>query len=87
MDAHYDDFSFSREQDHCHKIPVALYNILSLDEKALTVRVEPMVSVSEITAYLIPKGYTLAVTLEIGDATVGGLAMGVGMTTHSHQVC
>jgi Delta24-sterol reductase len=33
------------------------------------------------------EGYTLAVTLEIGDATLGGLAMGVGMTTHSHKVC
>lgn len=28
----------------------------------------------------------MAVTLEIGDATLGGLAMGVGMTTHSHKV-
>ena len=31
----------------------------------MTVRVEPMVSVGDITKYLIPKGYTLAVTLEI----------------------
>ena len=37
--------------------------------------------------YLVPKGYTLAVTLEIADATLGGLAMGVGMTTYSHKVC
>lgn len=45
-----------------------------------------MVTVGEITKYLIPKGYTLAVTLEIADATLGGLAMGVGMTTYSHKV-
>ena len=32
------------------------------------------------------RGYTLAVTLEIGDATLGGLAFGVGMTTYSHKV-
>ena len=31
-------------------------------------------------------GYTLAVTLEIADATLGGLALGTGMTTYSHKV-
>lgn len=66
-----------------------------------------MVTVGDITRYLIPKGsialslvlvhqnnrtvhistgYTLAVTLEIADATLGGLAFGVGMTTYSHRV-
>lgn len=73
-------------KDQCHKIPVDLFDILQLDEKNLTVRVEPMVTVGDITRYLIPKGYTLAVTLEIADATLGGLAMGTGMTTHSHKV-
>lgn len=73
-------------KDLCHKIPVDLFDILQLDEQNLTVRVEPMVTVGDITNYLIPKGYTLAVTLEIADATVGGLAMGTGMTTHSHKV-
>lgn len=38
-----------------------------------------------MTRFLNPKGYTLAVTLEIGDATLGGLAFGVGMTTYSHK--
>lgn len=52
----------------------------------MKVKVEPNVSVFQITKYLLPRGYTLAVTLEIGDATVGGLAFGVGMTTHSHKV-
>lgn len=59
---------------------------MELDEQNLTVRVEPFVSVRSITSYLIPKGYALAVTLEIGDATCGGLALAVGMTTHSHKV-
>lgn len=44
-----------------------------------------MVTVGEVTQFLNPKGYTLAVTLEIADATLGGLAMGTGMTTHSHK--
>lgn len=74
------------QKDQCHKVNVGLFNILELDETSLTVRVEPMVTVGEITNYLIPKGYTLAVTLEIADATLGGLAMGTGMTTHSHKV-
>jgi len=73
-------------KDACHKVPIPLYDILSLDEKNLTVTVEPMVSVGDITRYLIPKGYTLAVTLELEDATLGGLAFGVGMTTYSHKV-
>jgi len=70
----------------CHKVPIPLYDILELNEKELTVKVEPMVSVGDITRYLIPKGYTLAVTLELEDATLGGLAFGVGMTTYSHKV-
>jgi len=73
-------------KDLCEKIPINLYDILSLDEKNMRVRVEPMVTVGDITKFLIPKGYTLAVTLEIADATLGGLALGTGMTTHSHKV-
>lgn len=74
------------QKNQCHRISIDLFDILQVDEKNLTVRVEPMVTVGEITQYLIPKGYTLAVTLEIADATLGGLAMGTGMTTHSHKV-
>ncbi|KAJ8924416.1 hypothetical protein NQ315_007212 [Exocentrus adspersus] len=73
-------------KDLCHRINVDLFDILNLDERNLTVRVEPMVTVGDITKFLIPRGYTLAVTLEIADATLGGLAMGTGMTTHSHKV-
>jgi len=70
----------------CQKIRVShLYNILSLDTKKQTVTVEPLVSVGEATAFLNPKGWTLEVTLEIMDATVGGLALATGMTTHSHK--
>jgi len=73
-------------KDALHKIRVDLDQILSVNEADMTVHVEPGVTVGQITQYLIPKGYTLAVTLEISDATLGGLAMGVGMTTHSHKV-
>ncbi|XP_013137479.1 PREDICTED: delta(24)-sterol reductase-like [Papilio polytes] len=68
-----------------HRVPVPLYDILELDERAMTVRVAPMVTIGDITDYLIPKGYSLAVTIELVDATLGGLAMGTGMSTHSHK--
>nr|CAB3237582.1 delta(24)-sterol reductase-like [Phallusia mammillata] len=74
------------QKSKCHKIGVMLFDILKLDEEKMTVKVEPLVSVGEITSYLVPKGYTLAVTLEIADATCGGLALAVGMTTYSHKV-
>ena len=73
-------------KEACHKVPIPLYDILDVNEEKMSVRVEPMVSVGDITRHLIPKGYTLAVTLEIADATLGGLAMGVGMPTYSHKV-
>ncbi|CAH2041949.1 unnamed protein product, partial [Iphiclides podalirius] len=68
-----------------HRVPVPLYGILDLDESSMLVRVEPMVTVGDITDYLIPKGYSLAVTIELVDATLGGLALGAGMSTHSHK--
>jgi len=60
-------------------------NILQLNEEVMTVRIEPLVEVGQITRYLLPRGYMLKTTLEIEEATVGGLAMAVGMTTASHK--
>ncbi|XP_042237263.1 delta(24)-sterol reductase-like isoform X3 [Homarus americanus] len=73
-------------KDLCHKISIPLYDILELRESHMTIRVEPMVSVGQATAFLVPRGYTLAVCLEVAEATLGGLAMGVGMTTYSHKI-
>ena len=36
-------------KDACHKIPIPLYDILKLDEEKMTVTVEPMVTVGDIT--------------------------------------
>eukprot|EP00516_Mucochytrium_quahogii_P012749 CAMPEP_0203805248 /NCGR_PEP_ID=MMETSP0100_2-20121128/14108_1 /ASSEMBLY_ACC=CAM_ASM_000210 /TAXON_ID=96639 /ORGANISM=" , Strain NY0313808BC1" /LENGTH=139 /DNA_ID=CAMNT_0050713703 /DNA_START=81 /DNA_END=497 /DNA_ORIENTATION=- len=52
-----------------------LNNVLELDEENLVVRVEPLVDVGKITRYLVARGYMLATTLEIEEATIGGLAM------------
>ncbi|XP_042875627.1 delta(24)-sterol reductase-like [Penaeus japonicus] len=73
-------------KDLCHKIAIPLYDILELKTSHMSIRVEPMVSVGQATAFLVPRGYTLAVCLEVAEATLGGLAMGVGMTTYSHKV-
>ena len=70
-----------------HRIRMSgLRDILSVDTDRETIRVEPFVTVGYATRFLIDRGYMLAVTLEIEEATLGGLAMAVGMTTHSHKV-
>ena len=50
-----------------------------------TVTLEPQVDVGSATRWLLPKGFMLATTLEIEEATIGGLACAVGMTTASHK--
>jgi Delta24-sterol reductase len=75
------------DKDALHRIRLGnLRSILRIDEDKLTVTAEPLVTVGEITRELVARGFMLAVTLEVEDATVGGLAMAVGMTTHSHKV-
>ena len=62
--------------------------ILSLvvDQKSGIIHVEPGATVGEVTSYLLKRGWILECCLEMEDATLGGLAMAQGMTTHSH-VC
>jgi delta24-sterol reductase len=62
-----------------------LRDVLSIDQERGTVTVEPFVTVGQLTRYLVPRGHMLAVHLEIADATIGGLALAAGMTTHSHR--
>lgn len=69
----------------CNQVPLPLFEILGLDEERRVIRVEPMVTVGQATDYLMQRNYALQVCLEIAEATLGGLAMGVGMTTHSHK--
>jgi hypothetical protein len=60
-------------------------HVLEVNPSKRTVRVEPLVSMGQITSTLIPKGWTLAVTPELDDLTVGGLIMGFGIETSSHR--
>jgi delta24-sterol reductase len=63
-----------------------LSNILEVDEARGVVRVEPFVTVGDAATYLDARGLQLEATIEMKDATLGGLVMALGMTTHSH-VC
>lgn len=69
----------------CVQIPVNLKNILSVDIAHKIIRVEPLVTMGDITNFLIPKGYALAVHPEMEDLTIGGLCMGAGIETTSHK--
>ncbi|MGQ3012088.1 MAG: FAD-binding oxidoreductase [Flavobacteriales bacterium] len=67
------------------RIYVKLQDILEIDETKGTVRVEPLVTMGQITALLNPKGWTLPVLPELDDLTVGGLIMGFGVESSSHK--
>ena len=68
------------------QIRIGLDSILELDKERGTIRVEPMVTMADITRYLNPKGYALAIQVEMDDLTVGGLCMGIGIETTSHRL-
>ena len=67
------------------QIAINLYDVLSWSAEDMTITVEPMVNMGMVSAFLIPKGFTLPVLPEMDDLTVGGLYMGVGIETSSHK--
>ncbi|XP_030044678.1 delta(24)-sterol reductase [Microcaecilia unicolor] len=69
-----------------HKnIMINLLDILEVDTKRQVVRVEPLVSMGQLTALLNSIGWTLPVVPELDDLTVGGLIMGTGIESSSHN--
>ncbi len=60
--------------------------ILAVDRQAGIIRLEPFATVGEVAKHLDAMGLQLEATIEMKDATLGGLVMALGMTTHSH-VC
>lgn len=62
-----------------------LRDILFLDKERNIVKTEPMVNMRYMSRYLLPKGYQLTVQPGLEDLTVGGLCMGVGIESSSHQ--
>lgn len=67
------------------QVNLPLYSILGIDAAAGTVTVEPGVTIGELTAYLLPKGWALPVVPELEDLTIGGLVLGYGIETSSHR--
>ncbi|AQK55232.1 nana2-like1 [Zea mays] len=62
----------------------ALRNILEIDAERMVARVEPLVSMAQITKATCPMNLSLAVAPELDDLTVGGLINGYGISGSSH---
>ena len=54
-----------------HNISVNLIDVLEVDAERQVVRVEPLVSMGQLTATLNPLGWTLPIVPELDDLTVG----------------
>ena len=72
-------------KENMHQVRIDLRNVLEVDEVRRIVRAEPMVTMGDITHFLVPRGFALAVVAEMDDLTLGGLCMGVGIETTSHR--
>ncbi|KAF0701706.1 Aste57867_7872 [Aphanomyces stellatus] len=66
-------------------IHIKLLDILEVNTTTRTVRVEPMVTMGQLSATLNPLGWSIAIVPEMDDLTVGGLVMGTGIETSSHK--
>uniref|UniRef100_A0A7N0UK12 Delta(24)-sterol reductase n=1 Tax=Kalanchoe fedtschenkoi TaxID=63787 RepID=A0A7N0UK12_KALFE len=62
----------------------ALRNILEIDERRMIAKVEPLVTMGQITRVTVPMNLSLAVVGDLDDLTVGGLANGYGIAGNSH---
>lgn len=70
-----------------HRIDTSFLNhILDVNEEAMTITCEPGVNMGDITNLLIPRGLALLIQVEMESLTIGGLSMGLGMETNSHNV-
>jgi delta24-sterol reductase len=78
--------SYRTYKKQWNAIEMPLYDILSIDtDDALIVRVEPCVSIGQLTHALNPRGFTLPVVPEMDDLTIGGLINGTGIESSSHK--
>lgn len=65
-------------------IEVNLCDVVDIDQERRIVRVEPLATMGQVSAALLPLGWTLPVVPELDDLTVGGLICGVGIESTSH---
>ncbi|MFW5920859.1 MAG: FAD-binding oxidoreductase [Polyangiales bacterium] len=75
----------SKHKEQLTRIEIDLRDVLELDERRQIARVEPGVDMGQLTRWLLPRGWVLAVQPEMEDLTAGGLSMGLGMATSSHR--
>lgn len=70
------------------KVKLDLYDILEIDTKSDDpfVRVEPLVTMGQLTAVLNPLGWTMPVLPELDDLTVGGLIAGMNPSVWSQLI-
>ncbi|KAL3702197.1 hypothetical protein R1sor_020219 [Riccia sorocarpa] len=60
------------------------HQILEIDEENMVARLEPLVTMGQVTRMLVPRNLSLAVVAELDDLTVGGLINGYGIEGSSH---
>jgi len=77
--------SYRNYKKKWNAIEMPLYDILHVDTDNLIVRVEPFVSIGQLTHALNPIGFTLPVVPEMDDLTIGGLINGTGIESSSHK--
>ncbi|KAL7001512.1 Delta(24)-sterol [Sarracenia purpurea var. burkii] len=61
-----------------------LRNILEIDKERMIARVEPFVTMGQITRVTVPMNLALVVVAELEDLTIGGLINGYGIEGNSH---
>ncbi|KAH7664363.1 Delta(24)-sterol reductase protein [Dioscorea alata] len=59
-------------------------NILEIDEEKMIARVEPLVTMGQLSRVTVPMNLALAVVSELDDLTIGGLINGYGIEGSSH---
>ena len=66
------DFTFAgKYKERSTRIKLELYDILNIDVIKETVLLEPQVTMGQLTAALVPLGWTIPVLPELDDLTVG----------------
>lgn len=78
-------FRRPRYKDVMHQVEVNLVDILDINPEKKIIRVEPLVTMGQLTATINPLGWTIPIVPEIDDLTVGGLVMGTGIESSSHR--
>lgn len=77
----------TRVSDKSAAATIAMHDlraIVGVDREAGLVHVEPFATTGEVAAFLDQRGLQLEATIEMEGATLGGLVLAIGMTTHSH---